>query len=581
MNSWNSPGFFFKPRFKRDGSKPAEMVVLSARVLTCDEDGTRAQAVAVSDGKFVYVGPNKGALDYIGEDTRVINARGQMMTPGFIDNHVHLLWMGLHRAFITDFYDCKSFDDVLSTAREHADANKDLPVIMGIGWRYDYGPDSFPTREALDTALPDRPAFLLAYDACTVWVNTPMLEIMLEKDPKACRRMIPQLDQETGEHTGLFMATHSFDPFEFFSIEDFPPGMKQKMLDGMSLAIERTIAVGVTTFDELQVYMSWLPLVLELRDSGGFDKVNARLALYVDPIDMEDEEELTARLEKWKELGGESTDSLMLGKALKLYIDGTFGNHTSFMLEPFSDTEDDRGRPSFTQEKFDRLLEIVDGLELQTCTHAIGDAGIRSAIDSIERSHGLNKSGDERHRLEHCELPVPEDIERMARLGIQAGMQPTQFYGDDSFERTLGMERLQRLHPWRSIEDAGINISFGTDYIAGEVPPINPMYGLLIAATRINYHMNTDWGPDEKITLESAIGHYTLGGAKAMFLEDRLGSIEPGKQADFALFSTNLLNLDSLGFLLTHDFEVGKLDNFVEMTVVRGKPVYVKSQRSE
>lgn len=578
MNRWSSPSFFFRPRFKRDGGDPADTVVVSARVLTCDEEGTRAQAVAVRDGRFVYVGDNAGAKEFIGPTTRVINARGRMLTPGFVDNHVHLLWMGMLRAFIVDLYDCETIDDVLAAARAHAEANPDLPIVMGIGWRYDIVPGGFPDRATLDEALPDRPAFLLAYDACTLWTNTPMHELMLERDPEACRRMKPQVDEERGEPTGLFLHSHSFDPFEFLEIEDFPPGMKEKMLAAMREAVEKALAAGVTTFDELQVYKSMLPMVLELRDSGGLSGVRSRAAFYVDPVDLEDEKKLVDKLKWWKDLGDrESGPHLKLGTALKLYIDGTFGNHTSFMLEPFSDTEDDCGYSGYTQESFDRLIEIVDDLELQTCTHAIGDAGIQRILNSIERSQGRGVRRDARHRIEHCELPLREDIDRMARLGVQAGMQPTQFFGDESFERTLGLERLQRFHPWRSIEDAGINISFGTDWIAGpQLPPINPLYGLIIAATRINYHLKTDWAPEEKITMENAIRHYTLGGAKALFMEDEIGSVEVGKYADFVLFSTNLLKMASWWFLLTNKFEVGGLDHFVEMTVVGGKPVYTR-----
>lgn len=578
MNAWKSPSFFLKPRFKRDGSNPADTVVLGAKVLTCDEEGARAQAVAVKDGRFAYVGDNRGARDFIGPDTRVINARGRMLSPGFVDNHVHLLWMGMLRSFIVDLYDCKSLDDVLASVKAHADANPDLPLVIGIGWMYDYIPGGFPDQATLDELLPDRPAFLLAYDACTLWTNTLMHKRMLKRNPKACRRMVPQVSDETGKPTGLFIHSHSFDPFEFFSLEDFGPDMKGEMLASMGEAIKRTIAAGVTTFDELQVYKSIVPLVIELRDRGGLDDVRARCAFYVDPIALEDEDEMVADLKWWRELGEkESGPHLRLGKALKLYIDGTFGNHTSFMLEPFNDTKDDYGYAAWSQEDFDRFMALIDGMGLQACNHAIGDAGIERALISYEHAARVNGPSDSRHRLDHCELPLPRHIEQISRLGTYAAMQPSQFFGDDSFERTLGPERLQRLHPWRSLEEAGIPISCGTDWIAGpELPPINPFYGLIIMATRINYKMNTDWGPGEKISLENAIRYYTLGGAKALFWEDEIGSVEVGKLADFVLFRTNLLELNSWWFLLTNKFEVGGLDHFVDMTVVDGRPVYTR-----
>jgi hypothetical protein len=576
MNAWKVPGFLVRPRFTRDGSDPADLVVLGAKVLTCDERGTRAQAVAVKDGLFAYVGDDRGANRHIGPETRVISARGRMLTPGFVDNHVHLLWMGLHRAFIVDLYDCRSKDDVISKVKAHAAAHPDLPVIMGIGWMYDYI-GILPDIADLDAALPDRPVWLLAYDAMVTWPNTMMRRIMEERCPRACRRMVPHLD-EKGEPTGLLMHSHSFDPFEFFTPEDFGPEMREKMLEAMRDAVRRALAVGVTAFDELQVYKSLFPFILQMRDRGWLDDARVRVTFDVDPIDLEDEERLVADLKWFKELGEkESGEHLVTGQSIKLYIDGTFGNHTSFMLEPFTDTEDELGDPVWTQEAFDRLMELADGMGLQACTHSIGDAGIRRALNSYQRAREVNGERDSRHRLDHCELPVEEDIERMARIGAYAAMQPTQFYGDPSFERTLGLERLKRLHPWRSLSRAGVEMSFGTDWIAGPLlPPINPFYGLMIAATRINYHNNTDWGPGEALDLEEAIRVYTLGGARALFMEDRIGSVEVGKCADFALFRTDLLKLTSWWFLLTHDFEPGKLDDFADLVVVGGRAVHTR-----
>lgn len=574
---WNTPGFLIDPKFTRDGATPADLVILSARVLVCDDAGTRAQAVAVRDGRFVFVGDNRAARAFIGSQTRVLNARGRMLTPGFVDTHVHLLWVSMLRPFLLDLYDCHGRAEVIAQVKSFAAEHPDLPLILAIGWRYeDIG--MYPAVADLDAALPDRPAWLLSYDAMVSWPNSLMARIMAERNPRACRRMHPHIDPATGKPSGLLLHSHSFDPFEFFKLEDFPAGTKEKMLASMREAVDRAVAVGVTTFDELQVYDSALPLMLELRDRGGLDHARARLTWYVDPIDLEDEAKLIADLERFKKLGArESGEHLITGQSLKLYIDGCFGNHTSFMFDPFSDAPGEYGDAVWTQESFDRLMEIIDQLGLQACTHAIGDAGIQRAINSYVHARAKNGGRDARHRIEHCELPLGEDIARMAANGIQAGMQPTQFYGDESFERTLGLERLRRFHPWRRLRQAGVTLSFGTDWIAGPtLPPINPVYGLMIAATRMNYHGETNWAPDEALSLEEAIRCYTLGGARALFLEDRIGSIETGKLADCVLFNQNLLKLKSWWFLLTHDFEVGKLDDLVELVLVDGKPAYTR-----
>ncbi|MHB8893677.1 MAG: amidohydrolase [Candidatus Geothermincolia bacterium] len=574
MSSWNSPASFLRPRFGRDSSTPADMVVLSAKVLACDEQGTRAQAVAIKEGKFVYVGDNAGAKEFIGPDTKVINARRRMLVPGFIDAHVHILWVGLLRSFLVDLYACKSMDNVRDTVLDFAKANPDLPFIFGIGWMYDYVPDNMPDPAMLDAILADRPVFLWSYEATTGWANTKMAKLMFERNPAACKHLVPEVVD--GKPTGMFMHAHSFDPFEFFSMEEFGPDIKERMFETLGSAISDMVKAGVTAFDELQVYKSLIPLILEYRDRGGLDDVRVRGTYYVDPVDSEDEKKLIEDLEAWKALGEkESSPSFKLGESLKLYIDGCFGNHTSFFLEPYADAPGNCGEACWTQDGFDRLMEIADSLHLQTCTHSIGDAGIRRVVNSCEHSLAVNGPWDARHRVDHCEFPTREDIARMAKLGIYASMQPIHFFGDDSNERVVGHERLQGFDPWLTIENAGVEIGFGTDYIAGSyIPPVNPIYGLLIAGTRINYKLEADWAPEEKITMENAIQHYTLGSAKCMKMEDRIGSIEVGKMADFTMWHTDLLKINSWYFLLTNEVEVGKLDGFLDMTVVDGRVVY-------
>ena len=261
---------------------------------------------------------------------------------------------------------------------------------------------------------------------------------------------------------------------------------------------------------------------------------------------------------------------------VKFYIDGTVGNRTSFFLEPYCDDPGHFGRPDWTGEDFDRVIELVDGMRLQACTHACGDAGIRRVVDSCERARGLHGEWDSRHRLEHCEFPTPSDRERMARMDMQAAMQPAHFFGDEVAERFLGAERMQRFMPWRGLQEAGVRVSFGSDWCNS---PLNPAYGLLLASTRMNYKGKADWDPGEKISPEDAVRHWTIDSAYALKLEDEIGSLEKGKRADFVLWNQSPLKLASWWFMLTHDIELGKLEDFVDLTVVGGEVVYEKEGR--
>lgn len=568
----------FKPRFKRDGSDPADMVVLSARIITCDPGNPRAEALAVRGERIAYVGDNSGAREYIGPDTRVINARRRTLFPGFIDNHAHVLWIGALQALMTKkLFECNSVDEVKSVMTEYSSENPDLPFLLGLGWRYDYIPGGLPDRELLDSFLDDRPAILWSYCGMSGWLNTMAFELMRERNPLAFERLGPYIDDNTGDPTGLLRDFHHFNPYDFFTAEELGADLEEKMMENVREVLDEAVSVGVTTISDIQIYRPFIPFILSFRERGGLDKVRIRCSYYVGPHVLDDEAAFGEDMTWWKELGEKESDAhLILGDSLKFYIDGVHGSYTAFTFEPYPDRPGDHGVPIWTQEQFDRVMEIVDGMGLQACTHCCGDAGIRRVIDSCEHAQKVNGQRDSRHRAEHCSTPALLDVERMGRIGVHASMQPAHFFAIDRFiEELLGPQRIREVMPWKSMENAGVSLSFGSDWCNS---PLNPVYGLLLAATRLNYRQETDWGPGERIGLEDAVRHWTLDCAKALFMENDIGSIEVGKYADFAIFTENLLKLDSPWFLLTHELELGRLDGFVDLTVVGGKIVYQKEK---
>jgi len=565
----------FKPRFGRDGSAPADLVVLSARIVTCEADNPRAEALAVNDERITYVGDNRGAKEYIGPDSTVINARRRTLTPGFIDSHCHVLWIGAMLALMTtDLYECDSVDEVKSVMLDYAGKNTDLPFVMGLGWRYDYIPGALPDKELLDSFRIDRPVILWSYGGQSGWLNTVALELMAERNLTALERLVPAVDEKTGERTGLLLHFHSFNPLEFFTSDELGPDIRNRMMDSIQETLDEAVSVGVTTMDDVQIYRPFIPMIFEFKELGGLDKVRVRCAYYVGPHVLEDEDAFKEEMGWWKEMGRRSDARLVLGNSLKFYIDGVLGNYTAFMLEPYPDKPGEYGDPVWTQEEFNRVIEIIDGLGLQACTHSCGDAGIRRIVNSYEHARLVNGSRDARHRSEHCGIPRPEDVARMGRLGICVATQPAHFYAmDEAGEKLLGPERINYLMPFKSFEKEGILLSFGSDWCNS---PLNPVYGLLLSATRMNFRGETDWGPGERIDLEDAIRHWTIDSAKALLMEDDIGSIEVGKYGDFVLFNQDPLKLDSWWFLLTHELELGALDDFVDMTVVGGDIVYEK-----
>ncbi|RJP32323.1 MAG: amidohydrolase [Actinobacteria bacterium] len=567
---WLSSG----PEFARTGSNPADLVLVNGRVLTSDPGGRRVEAFAVRGGRFVYVGAEGGVGDYVGPDTEVIDAKDRVVTPGFIDSHCHLLWIGaLGPVLSQDLYFCKDFDKATGIIRAHADRNPDLPFVFCMGWEQDLVPGGVVRKEDLDAVIPDRPLILWSECAHRGWVNSAALEHMRERNPKVFEQLYPVIGED-GEPTGEFLTFWFIDMWDFFTWDEIGEEMREKMLAGMADAVKMSLSLGVTAVDDVMVHRPFIPTILEFRRRGGFDDFRARGTFYVNHHMVKEEEWLRSFLAEWKDLGERESDArLVLGESIKMGTDGVAANHTAYLLEPYSDMPDSRGESSWTQEDFNRVVEIADGLGLQVCTHACGDAAIRMAVNGYESVAPAEGGLAMPHRVDHCSMPAREDIPRMGRLGICAAMQPTHFVSGPTDEKSLGPERIATTQPFRSLADAGVLIGFGSDYCAG---PLNPVYGLLVAATRINYRMKVEWGPDEKIDIETAIRHWTIDSAKTMLMDAEIGSIEVGKQADFAVFGTDPLKLDSWWFLLTHKLEVGAMDDFVDLTYVGGKQAFRK-----
>lgn len=558
----------------------SDLVITNAAVFTSDISSSWAQAVAVSGGKIDYVGDDAGVVPFIGFNTEVIDANGYMLTPGFIDNHCHVLWIGALQALMTkELYKATSVDEVRGFVQKYAAENPDHAMVMGVGWQYRYIPGEMPDKDLGDTIITDRPMLLMSYGGNSGWLNSLAIKELLKRNPTAFGHLAPAVDSQ-GEYTGILMHFHAFNPLDFYSVEELGINMKQKMFDEITKILTAGLSYGVTGYNDAQIYKSFIPMLLEFRDRGGLANVRVRGSYYVGSHSLEDEDGLKTNLAYWKSLySTESGDHLVLGDSVKLYIEGVFDSHTCLLLEPYSDQPKNYGEATWTQKDFNKVIEIIDKTGIQCCTHASGDGGIRRVINAYENAITVNGYRDARHRLEHCDLPEPTaDQPRMARLGIYAAMQPNHFFGNTNGEKRLGFDRMQRFEPWKSLESHQINLSFGSDWAAGL---LNPIYGLFLATQRLNYRFETDWGPNEKISIENALRHYTIDSAKALRLEKKIGSIEVGKNADFVLFNIDLKTIASDWFLVTYPIsvegmEVTGWEDFVEMTVVGGRIVYRK-----
>lgn len=563
-------------KFERNGSNPADLVLVDGNILTCESQGSRAEAFAVRDSRFIYVGDDTGIADFIGPGTEIVDARDRMVTPGFIDSHCHILWVGsLEPLLSQELYLCKSFDQVREAVLAHASANPGLPFVYSMGWNHDLVPGGVPHKDILDEVISDRPVVLWSSCAHCGWANSVMVRLMQERNPRMFEQLLPVRD-ERGEPTGEFETFWFFEPLHFFSPEEMGGELEERMLAGMTNAIDQALSFGVTTYDDVMVHRSFIPMIHKFKERGGFGRSRVRGTFYINHHMPGDMEELRSFLASWKELDKESDEHLFLGRSVKMGTDGVSANHTAYMLQPYSDRPDYRSEPSWKFEDYQAVVELAHGMGLQIATHACGDAAIRDAVNGYEKMAPDGGRLSIPHRVDHCVLPTAEDQARMARLGVSAAMQPAHFWFTENSERAQGPERMARVMPFRSMREAGVRVSFGSDWCAG---PINPAYGLFLAATRLNFRGKAEWGPREKISVEEGIYNWTLNSARDLMLEKDLGSIEVGKFADFVVFNTNPLKLPTTWFMLTHKLDLGGMDDFVDLTYVGGERVYEKTKK--
>jgi len=560
------------------GEKQADLVIKSALIFTCDPQQPLAQAIAVRDGHIIYVGTDKAASGYIGTGTRTIQAGGKFIYPGFIDSHTHAAWLGMLSPMLASIYEAKSVDEIRTMVRNFASQNPSLPFIMAIGWKYDYIPNGIPTLQMAESILSDRPLILWSHDGHTGWVNKAALEKMRTANPDAFRRLTPVFDPATGEPNGIFLHFYSIDPFDYWALEEIGSEIKDRMAEGLKKLLNQALAVGVTTHHDVMIHKPVMPLLKEMSDKGCFQNARVKGDYFLDHYSLEDPERLVSDLNYWTQFGNSnSTSHLTLGLSVKLGMDGVSPTHTSFLNEPYNDAPGNYGIASWTQDDFTRIVKIIDGMKIQICTHATGDAAITRVINAYESARQANGGWDSRHTIEHCSLPVQNDWGRMAQLGIYAAMQPTHFLGTATTENALGETRMKRSHPWRSLKDAGVPIAFGTDY---SIVPFNPILGLMMAALRINYKWETNWGPNEALSVADGINFYTIGSARAMKMEQEIGSLKVGKYGDMVMFSINLFDITSPEFLRAYQSDPGSLDHFVLLTLVEGRVVYQKPGES-
>jgi predicted amidohydrolase YtcJ len=536
----------------------ADMVILNGKVVTIDNDNPRAEAIAIAGDKILAVGTNARIEKYVDDaETEIIDAEGRLVIPGFNDAHAHFGPVN------PDYVELRYITDpavITEKVREQVSRSKPGELIRGGHWEHEmFITREWPTKELIDIVAPNNPVVLSRADGHSVLVNSYVIENSgITKDTPDPFGGEIQRDPETGEPTGIFKeSAMSLLKYGAIPIERSEEEENEREAKGYLMALENARRLGVTSI-QIPGRANWT-MYEKLMDEG---ELTSRID--IGAVLTDDSE----RLEQYGELREKyppENDWLRFGY-LKDFMDGTLGSGTALMFEPFSDEPDKSGLPQMTYEELEKKVVAADAAGFQIGIHAIGTKANNWILNAYQKAMEINGERDSRHRSEHAQLLIQDDIPRFAELGVIASMQPTHCITDKRFcEKRIGLERSKGAYAWRSLLDAGAKIAFGTDY---SVEPLNPMEGLYAAVTRKDRkgEEGEGWFPEEKLTMEEAIRLYTLGAAYAQFMEDRKGMIKEGYLADIVITDKDLMTVPEDEIMKTT----------VDYTIVGGKIVFRK-----
>lgn len=516
----------------------ADLLLTGGKVWTAEESRPLAEAVAVRGGKVVFVGSDAAAAAWKGPKTLVIAVGGRLVTPGFEDAHLHLM-SGARNQERVDLTEETTVAKLQEKIRRFAEANPKSPWVVGRGWVYGSFPGGLPTREQLDAVVSDRPAYMDGYDGHTGWANSRALALAgITKETKDPVNGVIVRDPKTGEPTGALKEAAGG------LVEELIPEPDAERHYALLLrALEMLNRNGVTAIQDAgwtkDEVARFLPLLERARKAGKLT-VRARLNVDVDPADPDTGIAEAVRLRK------RFAEGPIVFGGVKGYVDGVIEAHTAAMLAPWSDDPSlGAGTPRWEKAALERAVAAADREGLQVWLHAIGDRGIRMALDAYEAAAKVHGPRDRRHRVEHAEAIAAADAPRFGALGVVASMQPLHANPDqnnaDVWSRAVGPERASRGFAWSLVEKAGGRIAFGSDW-----PVVTPdvFRGLYCAVARKTREgtPSAGWQPQLAVSAESALRHYTIDAAWAGFAEKERGSIAVGKRADLVVLSHDLLH---------------------------------------
>jgi len=543
---------------QREDDGAVDLIVINGKVYGADGGADLAEAVAVRGNKVIRVGSNREIQRLKRAQTVVIDAKGGAVMPGFNDAHAHLISGGLSLDQI-NLGDATTVDEIKDTIRVWSESHPERAWITGRGWYYQPFNGAMPTRQMLDALVPDRPAYLIAYDGHTGWANTRALKAAgINRRTRNPANGVIVKDPRTGEPNGALK-----EAAMALMTAAAPKATDEDRLAAIRAAIVEAHRVGITSVQDAGGNASDLEL---------FDRLRKRreLTLRVYQALRADGTLNDAALDELDQVRTRFADDPVLKTgAIKLIADGVIESHTAAMLEPYANRPSITGEARFTPEQLNKVVAMLDKRGWQVMTHAIGDSAVRMTLDAYQAAAQANPAPERgrRHRIEHIETIDPADVPRFGKLGVIASMQPVHATPSptpgDVWRVNIGDARASRGWMWNSIARTGGRLAFGSDW---PVMTLDPLKGLHVAVTRTTQEGLPEggWIPAERLTMRKAIDAYTRDAAWASFDELRKGMLARDMLADIVVLTDDIFSGPASRLTTTE----------VAVTIADGKVVY-------
>jgi len=555
----------------------ADLVLTNGKIVTVDKDDTVAEAVACKGEKIIKVGTSEEIEAYTGKHTKVIDLGGKLVTPGFVDTHVHFS-SGGRRVRTVDLRYVRSIDALIEELRKRAETLPKGRWVQGYGYNESKLKEKrYPNRYDLDKASRDHPISVTrqgGHDG--IRVNSLALELAgISKDtPDPEPPSYIERDPETGEPLGNLREEGAKPVLDLIAQE--PVITREEMKEGLAKTDRLFLSWGITSIQEPGAPMDFIPMYQELLNEG---RLHVRNSFLIAAPTLGRSYHRNERYQLAVDLSVEAGYTTHFGDnhlkfaGIKLGHDGSMSAGNCAVYEPYLNypTPDNIGVVhGYTNEElgdgqalaeFSPIVVKLHNAGMRCGIGAIGDRGIDFFLDAIEVAHKQNPRSDARHSLEHCSLPTKEALERMKRMDVTSSTSVG--FGwelGDQHRGFMGMERMKRYMPMSSFMEMGIVASGNADW---PVCSANPMEGIHVCVNRTS-ETGQDLSRVQAIGVMDAIRVYTWNGAYITFEEDVKGSIEPGKLADFAVLDTDILDCDPAEIVKTK----------VLMTIVDGEVVY-------